>query len=98
MQSSSPSGCRLFVFRVNKSFLMAVMRVGLLPHPPLDACFSPLNSASASPFFVRRLQEANDTLKAEVKRWQEVADERERDAERFKVNGCRAGGVGGGKQ
>ncbi|KAM8731967.1 uncharacterized protein AB9X84_026192 isoform 2-T2 [Acanthopagrus schlegelii] len=31
------------------------------------------------------LQEANDTLKAEVKRLKEVADERERDAERFKA-------------
>ncbi|XP_030254678.1 trichohyalin-like isoform X3 [Sparus aurata] len=31
------------------------------------------------------LQEANDTLKAEVKRLKEVADERERDTERFKA-------------
>lgn len=39
--------------------------------------------------FVRHLQEANDTLKAEVKRLKEVADERERDTECFKVNKCR---------
>ncbi|XP_070842687.1 uncharacterized protein [Chaetodon trifascialis] len=32
-----------------------------------------------------RLQEANDTLKAEVKRLKEVADEKERDTERFKA-------------
>ncbi|KAM3593133.1 uncharacterized protein V6R79_006712 [Siganus canaliculatus] len=32
------------------------------------------------------LQEANDTLKAEVKRLKEVADEKERDAERFKAH------------
>ncbi|XP_051266126.1 trichohyalin-like isoform X2 [Dicentrarchus labrax] len=31
------------------------------------------------------LQEANDTLKAEVKRLKEVADEKERDTERFKA-------------
>lgn len=39
--------------------------------------------------FVSLLQEANDTLKAEVKRLKEVADEKERDTERFKVNECR---------
>ncbi|XP_030254677.1 golgin subfamily A member 6-like protein 22 isoform X2 [Sparus aurata] len=33
----------------------------------------------------KHLQEANDTLKAEVKRLKEVADERERDTERFKA-------------
>ncbi|TMS09054.1 hypothetical protein E3U43_014601 [Larimichthys crocea] len=32
------------------------------------------------------LQEANDTLKAEVKRLKEVADEKERDTERLKLN------------
>lgn len=41
------------------------------------------------PRFLRHLQEANDTLKAEVKRLKEVADERERHMERFKVNKCR---------
>ena len=40
--------------------------------------------------FVRHLQEANDTLKAEVKRLKEVADEKERDTERFKVNKCKS--------
>lgn len=43
------------------------------------------------PGFVRHLQEANDTLKAEVKRLKEVADEKERDMEHFKVNKCRVG-------
>lgn len=36
-------------------------------------------------FFARRLLEANDRLKSEVKRLNEAADEREKDAERFKV-------------
>lgn len=41
--------------------------------------------------FVRHLQDANDTLKAEVKRLKEVADEKERDMEHFKVNKCKRG-------
>ncbi|XP_053269035.1 myosin-13 [Pleuronectes platessa] len=41
------------------------------------------------------LQEANDTLKVEVKRLKEVADEKERDAQCFKVNKCAGSG---GKQ
>ena len=41
--------------------------------------------------FVRHLQDANDTLKAEVKRLKEVADEKERDTEHFKVNKCKRG-------
>lgn len=36
--------------------------------------------------FVRCLQEANDTLKAEVKRLKEAVDEKEKDMELFKVN------------
>lgn len=41
------------------------------------------------PPFVRHLLEANDTLKAEVERLKEAADEKERDTERYKVNKCR---------
>lgn len=37
-------------------------------------------------FAVRRLQGANDALKAEVKRLKETVDVKERDVERFKVN------------
>lgn len=36
-------------------------------------------------FSTRRLLEANDRLKLEVKRLKEAADEKEKDAARFKV-------------
>lgn len=66
---------RIFcVCHVNKSLLM-IMAVCLGVTAP---CL---------PGFVRHLQEANDALTAEVKRLREVAEERERDAERFKVSG-----------
>lgn len=44
------------------------------------------NASQRLPAFVRCLQEANDTLKAEVKRLKEAVDEKEKDMELFKVN------------
>lgn len=44
------------------------------------------NASQRLSAFVRCLQEANDTLKAEVKRLKEAVDEKEKDMELFKVN------------
>lgn len=75
-QTSLSPRSRMFVSRVNKSFLMKIIAVW--------ACLRARLSPSHSPRFLRQA-EANDRLKSEVKRLKEAEDEKEKDVMRFKV-------------